>query len=73
MARRHGAPTHGHRWAGDSRSSVVHDLDHEGQRCAVDETIRAHRLVIFEPDSLEQARMEGFERCSYCTGYGPPP
>ena len=73
MARRHGAPTHGHRWAGDSRSSVVHDLDQESQRCGVDEIIRAHRLVIFEPDSLGQARMEGFERCSHCTGYGAPP
>jgi hypothetical protein len=54
---------------GDSAAGTVHDLDQESSRCDVDQILRRSHGVIFTPDTLVQARFEGFERCSHCTGY----
>lgn len=49
----------------------VHDLDNEqtgANRCQIDEIIEAGHQVIFELDTLDQARREGYNNCYYCVG-----
>jgi hypothetical protein len=69
--RREGHPTHGNRFIGNINNMEVHDLDNEQtapNECQINEIIRAGHVVIFYPDSLEQARREGFDNCAYCIG-----
>lgn len=81
MTRREGAPTFGHRYLGNTNKMEVHDLDNEKTKphqCQIDEIIAAHnrncignrggRVKNFEPDTLDQARREGFDNCKYCIG-----
>jgi len=66
---------------GNTNKMEVHDLDNEKTKpneCQIDEIIAAHnrdldnnrdgRVVIFEPDTLDQARREMFDPCDYCIG-----
>lgn len=79
MTRREGAPTYGYRYLGNINKMEVHDLDNEKTKphqCQIDEIIAANnrdvnnkcngRVKIFEPDTLEQARREGFDNCTHC-------
>jgi hypothetical protein len=71
MARRPGSPTHGKRYVGNWNKMEVHDLDNEelaGNRCQIDEIVAAGHTVTFEPDTLEQAHLEGYDNCHYCIG-----
>ena len=81
MNRREGAPTYGHRYIGNTNKMEVHDLDNEKTKpnqCQIDEIIAAHnrdcvnnrsgRVTIFEPDTHDQARLEGFDNCEHCIG-----
>jgi hypothetical protein len=81
MTRREGEPTFGRRYLGNTHKMEVHDLDSEKtgpHQCQIDEIIAAHnrdrnknrrgRIKIFEPDTLDQARREGFDNCEHCIG-----
>lgn len=58
----------GHRWLGDKRSQVAHDVD----ACTAPETVRAlveaGTALCFAPDMLAEARNRGYRRCRDCAG-----
>lgn len=68
MARRPGAPTYGKRFVGNKNHMEVHDLDNEKTACQIDEIIRAGHAVIFSPDSLAEARRQGYDNGAHCIG-----
>ena len=71
MARRYGPPVYGNRYCGNKNKMEVHDLDNEDTRasgCQIDEIISAGHVKTFDPDTLEQARKEGYDNCAYCIG-----
>ncbi len=55
-----------HRYVGDKRSRVVHDLDHAADACAIDELVASERFASFGPDTLAEARNRGFRPCPRC-------
>ena len=55
-----------HRWLGDKRTMVVHDLDAAGDSCRVDELLASERFASFGPDSVSEARNRGYRPCPYC-------
>ena len=55
-----------HRWLGDKRSMVVHDLDAAVPACAVEDLLAAERFASFGPDSLAEARNRGYRPCPRC-------
>ncbi|MBA3653392.1 MAG: hypothetical protein H0W70_04290 [Actinobacteria bacterium] len=55
-----------HRWLGDKRSMVVHDLDNVGDPCAVDDLLASERFLAFGPDTLPEARNRCFAPCRHC-------
>ncbi len=70
MCRRDSAPFNGHRYIGDKRQKVVHDLDHEDKDvrgCRISD-IAAENIVTFEPDTLHEAYRHGYEFCRACIG-----
>jgi len=71
MARRPGYPLYGKRYCGNTNTKEVHDLDNEDTResgCQIDEIIAAGHAKTFSPDTLEQARREGYDNCAKCIG-----
>jgi hypothetical protein len=46
----------------------VHDLENENTNCQIEEIIAAGDAVTFSPDTLAQARSEGYDDCAYCLG-----
>jgi hypothetical protein len=58
-----------HRFIGDLRTMEVHDTWHpDCEGCLPEAIVAAEAAVGFEPDGLEQALLEGFERCAWCSG-----
>ena len=57
-----------HRWLGDKRSMVVHDLDAVGPGCRLDDLLASERFASFGPDTLAEARNRGFRPCPVCGG-----
>jgi len=71
MARRYGAPLNGNRFCGNTNTMEVHDLDKEDTSengCQINEIVTAGHAVIFNPDTLAQARSEGYDNCAKCIG-----
>lgn len=67
MARR----SNNKRFLGNKNTTEVHDLDIEdtsASGCQINEIIRAGNDVYFTPDTLAQARSEGFDNCAKCIG-----
>jgi hypothetical protein len=60
------------RWLGDKRSLVVHDLDHTGDPCAIDELLAAETFATFGPDILPEAKNRGYKPCRHCVPDGVP-
>jgi len=56
------------RFLGNTSTTEVHDLRNEKVQCQINEIIRANHAVVFSPDTLVQARSEGFDNCAYCNG-----
>jgi hypothetical protein len=53
----------GHRWLGDKRSQVVHDLDDPYlDQAVVDELMTSEQFTCFGPDTLPEARNRGYRR-----------
>jgi hypothetical protein len=55
-----------HRYVGDKRSHVVHDLDQATDACAIDELVASERFAAFGPDTLPEAANRGYRRCRHC-------
>mgnify|MGYP001246854635 CR=1 FL=1 len=45
----------------------VHDLDNEQTTCQIDE-IKLEHQVYFTPDTLAEAKRQGYDPCAYCIG-----
>jgi hypothetical protein len=56
------------RYLGNTNTTEVHDLRNEQTNCQIDEILTAGNAVGFRPDTLTQARSEGFDNCHYCIG-----
>jgi len=46
----------------------VHDRSNETPRCQIDEIIANGHAVVFTPDTLDEARKEGYDKCAFCIG-----
>ena len=57
-----------HRWVGDKRDQVVHDLDHCTDEERVFELMAARTYLCFGPDTLAEARNRGYRACTRCEG-----
>ncbi len=57
-----------HRYLGDKRNQVVHDLDACTDAEAIDELMAAETFVCFGPDTLPEARNRGYRLCTRCDG-----
>ncbi len=49
-----------HRFIGDKRSQVVHDLDGEVDPGVVEELVASEQVASFAPDTLAEARNRGY-------------
>ena len=61
----------GDRYLGNTNTHEVHDLIHEDASpsgCQIDEILAAGHAVVFSPDILDQAHVEGFDNCRCCIG-----
>ena len=61
----------GHRYLGNSNpqgDKEVHDLAGEKPQCQVDEIVSKRHAVGFTPDTLPEARRNGFDNCAWCIG-----
>lgn len=61
----------GYRFLGNKNKTEVHDTtkeDRNANGCQIDEFLRAGHGVYFYPDTLEQARREGYDNCAKCLG-----
>ena len=65
------------RFVGDKRNKIVHDLLFEAKSarvrsCSLGE-LRAKDAQIFDPDTLDEAKSQGFSPCPVClwTEHGP--
>jgi hypothetical protein len=57
-----------HRWLGDKRSQVAHDVDACTAPDVIAELVSAETYLCFAPDTLPEARNRGYRRCSRCDG-----
>ena len=57
-----------HRYVGDKRTQVVHDLERCDDRAVLDELLAAETFLCFGPDTLPEARNRGYRLCSTCPG-----
>ncbi len=52
-----------HRWLGDKRTQIVHDLDNCDSE-VIDELMASEQYAAFGPDTLDEARNRGYSPCS---------
>ena len=57
-----------HRWVGDKRNQVVHDVDACTAPEVIEELLDAETYICFGPDTLPEARNRGYHRCGQCAG-----
>lgn len=57
-----------HRYLGDKRTQVVHDLDSITAACQLDELLAAETFAAFGPDTLPEARNRCYTACPHCIG-----
>jgi hypothetical protein len=58
-------------YCGNTNKMEVHDLNYEDRRqfaCRIEEIIASGHAKSFTPDTLEQAREEGYKNCTYYIG-----
>lgn len=55
-----------HRYLGDKRSQVLHDLDGVGEGCRLDELLASEQFATFGPDTVPEARNRGYRPCRHC-------
>lgn len=66
MPRRYTGRMKGERYLTNANKREVHDLDSEKVQCQIDEIIRAGNERPY--NSLEAARLAGYDNCAYCIG-----
>lgn len=54
-------------YLGNKNTKEVHNLMDEQTNCQIDE-IKSENKKYFEPDTLAQAHLEGYDNCAYCIG-----
>ena len=60
-----------HSYLGNDSSKEVHrlsDEDTSANGCQIDELLAAGHGVAFSPDTLAQARTDGYDNCAKCIG-----
>ena len=55
-----------HRWLGDKRTQVVHDVDACDDPSIIEDIMTAESFLCFGPDELAEARNRGSRRCRCC-------
>jgi hypothetical protein len=55
-----------HRYLGDKRNQLVHDLDHIQDGCGLDDLMASEQFAAFGPDTLPEARNRGYRACRRC-------
>lgn len=55
-----------HRWLGDKRTQVVHDVDNCTDESIIEELMASEAFLAFGPDTLAEARNRGYRRCGCC-------
>jgi hypothetical protein len=55
-----------HRWLGDKRNQVVHDVDGCTDESIVGELMASEAFQAFAPDTLAEARNRGYRQCRCC-------
>lgn len=55
-----------HRYVGDKRTQVVHDVDACDDPAVIEELLRAETFTCFAPDSIPEARNRGYRPCRAC-------
>lgn len=57
-----------HRWVGDKRNQVAHDIDHCTDQDKINELLAAGTYLGFGPDTLVEARNRCYHACTQCEG-----
>lgn len=57
-----------HRYVGDKRDQVVHDVDACDAPDIIQELMAAETFLCFGPDTLPEARNRGYHLCRRCPG-----
>lgn len=57
-----------HRYLGDKRSQVLHDLDAVADSCRLQELLASEQFATFGPDTVPEARNRGYRPCRHCIG-----
>jgi hypothetical protein len=57
-----------HRYVGDKRTQIVHDVDSCTEPEHLQELLAAETYLAFAPDTLAEARNRGYRLCRTCTG-----
>ncbi len=57
-----------HRYLGDKRNQVLHDLDLCDAPDVIAELMAAETFTCFAPDTLPEARNRGYHLCKQCPG-----
>lgn len=57
-----------HRWVGDKREQVVHDIDACTDEQRIAELMAAGTYLCFGPDTLAEARNRNYRPCRQCAG-----
>jgi hypothetical protein len=55
-----------HRWVGDKRTQVVHDVDAIEDPEHLADLMEARTYLCFGPDTLAEARNRGYHPCRVC-------
>jgi hypothetical protein len=55
-----------HRWVGDKRNQIVHDLDACTDPSVIDDIVASETYLTFGPDTLPEARNRGYRPCRSC-------
>ncbi len=58
----------GNQFLGNANTTEVHDLTKEQQQCQIATIVQNGHAVTFSPDTLAQARSEGYDNCHHCIG-----
>ena len=49
-----------HRYVGDKRTQIVHDVDETTNESAIEELMESEQFIGFSPDTLAEARNRGY-------------
>jgi hypothetical protein len=55
-----------HRYVGDKRTQIVHDIDSCTEPEHIQELVASERYLAFGPDTLAEARNRGYRLCRVC-------